>query len=92
MYSILGKWAWLDNMPQAFLDEVRHQSLRSLLVLHQNVVRRRDLVALKAIQQCNANHGRWKGEKKAMIIITKEVPAPHVKGDWITLKGLMCKN
>lgn len=47
-------------MSQAFLDEVRHQSLRSLLVLHQNVVRRRDLVALEAIQQCDANHSRWK--------------------------------
>lgn len=58
-------------MSQAFLDEVRHQSLRSLLVVHQNVVRRGDLVALKAIQQCNANHSRWKGGKKAMTIITK---------------------
>lgn len=49
---------------QPFLDEVRHQSLRSLLVLQQNIVRRGDLVALEAIQQRNANHGRWKGEKQ----------------------------
>lgn len=51
-------------MSQAFLDEVRHQGLRSLLVLHQNVMRRGDLVALKAIQQCNADHSRWKGLKR----------------------------
>lgn len=47
-------------MSQAFLDEVRHQSLRSLLVLHQNVVGGGDLVALEAIQQCNADHSSWK--------------------------------
>lgn len=84
-------------MSQAFLDEVRHQGLRSLLVLHQNVMRRGDLVALKAIQQCNADHSRWKGLKKTkknMIIrhyVRRQVPAPYVGGYWVKLKGPVCK-
>lgn len=57
-----------DNMSQAFLDEVGHQDLRSLLILHQNIVRRSDLVALETIQQCNADHSRWRGEKKTPVI------------------------
>lgn len=47
-----------DYMSQAFLDKVGHQNLRSLLILHQNIMRGGDLVTLKAIQQCNTNHSR----------------------------------
>lgn len=53
----------LDCQPQTFLDEVRHQDLRSLLVLDQNVMRGGDLVAIKAVQQGHADHRRCVEEK-----------------------------
>lgn len=47
-------------MSQALLDEVGHQHLRSLLVLHQHIVRGSDLVSIEAVQQCNTDHSRWR--------------------------------
>lgn len=41
----------LDDEAQALLDEVGHQNLRSLLVLHQHIMRGGDLVPIKTVQQ-----------------------------------------
>lgn len=45
---------------QAFLDEVGHQDLRSLLILHQDIMRGSDLVSIKTIQQCDTDHSGWR--------------------------------
>ena len=55
-----------DNKSKAFLDEVGHQDLGSLLILHQNIMRGADLVSLKAIQQCDADHSRWRGKSVSL--------------------------
>lgn len=49
-----------DNKSQAFLDKVRHEDLRSLLELHQNIMRGGDLVSIEAVQQCNTDHSSWR--------------------------------
>lgn len=53
-----------DCQSQTFLDKVRHQDLRSLLVLNQNIMRGGDLVSIKAVQQGNADHSRCEEDKK----------------------------
>lgn len=63
IYSLFGDAVVSDSISQAFLDKVGHQDLRSLLVLNQHIVRGSDLVSLKAIQQCNTDHSRWKEKK-----------------------------
>lgn len=57
-----GAGGFLDDVSQAFLDEMGHQDLRSLLVLHQDIMGRGDLVSIKAVQQCNTDHRRWREE------------------------------
>lgn len=54
-----------DDMSQMLLDKVGHQDLRSLLVLHQNIMRGGDLVPLKAVQQCNADYSRFEATDTA---------------------------
>lgn len=54
-------------MCKAFLDEVGHPDLGSLLILHQNIMRGGDLVSLETIQQCHADHSRWR-EKSVSVI------------------------
>lgn len=61
--EIRGVWV-SDNVSQAFLDKVGHQDLRSLLVLHQNIMRSRYLVSVKAVQQCYTNYSRCGVKRK----------------------------
>ena len=49
----------LKDVSQALLDEVGDESLRSVLVLQQDMVRRGDLVSIKAVQQSHTDHGSW---------------------------------
>lgn len=60
-----------DHPSQAFLDKVGHQNLRSLLILHQDIMRGGDLVSLKAIQQCNTNHSRWREKIVRHVVCAK---------------------
>lgn len=70
----------LDNKSQAFLDKVGHQDLRSLLILHQNVVRGGDLVSFEAIQQRDTDHSGWreKADSYAYIDIPLLMTCNHV--------------
>lgn len=63
IYSLSGDAVVSDSISQAFLDKVGHQGLWSLLVLNQHIMRRSNLVSIKAIQQCNTDHSGWKEKK-----------------------------
>lgn len=59
------------NKSQAFLDKVGYQDLRSLLVLHQNIMWGGYLVALEAVQQGNTHHSRCR--KKRWWVMVQHV-------------------
>lgn len=52
-----------SGLPEALLDEVAHQSLRSLLVFHQHVMGSVDLVPLQSVQEGDTHHSRCKEQR-----------------------------
>lgn len=52
---------------------MRHQDLRSLLVLDQNIMRGGDLVSVEAVQQGDADHSRCEEDKKVETVILHAV-------------------
>lgn len=83
MYKLFGGGGGKGDsgdVSQAFLDEVGHQDLRSLLVLHQDVMRGRDLVSVEPVQQCHTDHSSWreKGDHQSSVQLVNQRSWTHV--------------